>query len=50
MLNKKKEIKFIAKLSKQGEKKIIIVPMANHKDVEELLGKSIKVTIEDAID
>ena len=49
MLNKKKQ-QFMAKVSKQGEKIIIIVPMQNHKDVKSLMGKTVRVTLEDLIE
>ncbi|MDN5844744.1 MAG: hypothetical protein L0H53_00545 [Candidatus Nitrosocosmicus sp.] len=49
MLNKKKRVQFIARTSKQGEKKIIIIPMQYHKDTQQFDGKQIKITMEDAI-
>lgn len=43
------KVKFVAKISRMGDKKIIIVPKDFHDDVDVLEGKQIRVAIDDEI-
>ncbi len=46
-----KSMKFIARISPMGDKKVVIyVPQEYHKDIlKDFKGKPLKITIEDAI-
>lgn len=46
MLEKKQKV-FISKVSKMGEKKLIIIPMQWHKDFDNMVGHTVKVIVED---
>lgn len=43
------EVKFIARISKMGEKLIIVIPMDYHKDIKALKGKQVRVKVDDEI-
>jgi antitoxin component of MazEF toxin-antitoxin module len=43
------QVKFIARISKMGEKLIIVVPMDYHKDIKSLKGKQVRVRVDDEI-
>jgi antitoxin component of MazEF toxin-antitoxin module len=43
------EVKFIARISKMGEKLIIVVPMDHHKEIKSLKGKQVIVKVDDEI-
>jgi antitoxin component of MazEF toxin-antitoxin module len=43
------QVKFIARISKMGEKLIIVVPMDFHKDIKALKGKQVRVKVDDEI-
>jgi antitoxin component of MazEF toxin-antitoxin module len=43
------EVKFIARISKMGEKLIIVVPMDYHKEIKSLKGKQIRVKVDDEL-
>ena len=43
------EVKFIARISKMGEKLIIVVPMDYHKEIKSLKGKQVRVKVDDEI-
>jgi len=40
---------FVGKFSKMGDKRIIIVPIGLHKDIDKILGKHIKVSWEEVL-
>jgi antitoxin component of MazEF toxin-antitoxin module len=43
------QVKFVARISKMGEKLIIVVPMDYHKDIKSLKGKQVRVKVDDEI-
>lgn len=43
------KVKFVAKVTKMGDKRIIIVPKDFHDDVEVLEGKQVRVIVDDEI-
>ena len=43
------KVKFVAKVTKMGDKKIIIVPKDFHDEVDVLEGKQVRVVIDDEI-
>jgi antitoxin component of MazEF toxin-antitoxin module len=42
-------VKFVATISKMGDKRIIVIPKDYHKDLEKLTPRQVKVTIDDEI-
>jgi antitoxin component of MazEF toxin-antitoxin module len=51
MLNLKElsEVKFIARISKMGDKLIIVIPTDYHKEIKALKGKQVRVRVDDEI-
>lgn len=43
------EVKFIARISKMGDKLIIVVPMDFHKEIKSLKGRQVRVKVDDEI-
>jgi antitoxin component of MazEF toxin-antitoxin module len=50
MLGKLTEVKFIASISKMGDKLIIVIPKGFHKEIKPLKDKQIKVIVNEAIE
>ena len=48
MLDKKK-VQFNAKISKQGTKRIIIIPVNYHSEIDDMVGQTVKVTLEETV-
>ena len=43
------KVKFIARISKMGEKMIIVIPMDYHDEIKALKGKQVRVNVDDEI-
>jgi len=43
------EVKFIARISKMGEKLIIVIPMDYHNEIKALKSKQVRVKVDDEI-